>query len=82
MGLFDGIRNWVVNIAIKKAVSKGAKAGVAAVLAPAVIAFLANSGVKVEVDNDLVVASVIAGVLGGYEFVRNFLKGKGLSFLP
>jgi len=82
MGVFDGIRDWIWQIAIKKAATKGLKAGVAAIAAPAVLAFLAQHGVKVEVDNDVVVASLIAGGLAGYEFIRNFLKGKGLNFLP
>lgn len=82
MGLFDGIKEWFLRVALQKAASKGAKAGIAVVFAPAVIAFLAQHGVNVQVDNNVVEASVIGGIIFGYEFVRNFLKGKGLSFLP
>jgi len=78
MGLFD----WIWQVALKKSLTKGVKAGVAAIAAPAVISFLAKYGVKVEVDNDLVVASIVTGGLAGYEFTRNFLKGRGLNFLP
>lgn len=82
MGLFDGIQNWLWQVAFKKAASKGIKAAVAVVLAPTVIGFLSAHGVHVQVDNAAVEASAVAGLLGGYEYVRNFLKGKGFSFLP
>lgn len=82
MGMFDGIQNWLVNIALKKASAKAVKAAVAVIAAPGLIAFLAANGVKVEIDNQALEAGIVAGVIFGYEFVRNFLRGKGLSFLP
>lgn len=78
MGIFD----WLWQIAFKKALTKGVKAGVAVVAAPTVINFLSKYGVQISVDNDMVVTSAVAGVIFGYEFIRNFLKGKGLNFLP
>lgn len=78
MGLFD----WIWQVALKKALGKGVKAGVAVVAAPAVIGFLAQYGVKVEIDQNVMAASVVMLAVGGYEFVRNFLKGKGFNFLP
>lgn len=82
MGLFDGITNWIWQVAFKKSAAKALKAGLAVIAGPAVLGFLAQHGVKVEVDNDVVLASAVAGIIGGYEFIRNFLKGKGFSFLP
>ena len=80
--MFEGIKNWLWQVALKKAVSKGVKGAVAVALAPAVLSFLASNGIQVQVDNGAVEAGAVALIIGGYEFARNFLKGKGLSFLP
>lgn len=82
MGLFDGIQNWLVSVALKKASSKAVKAAVAVVAAPTMLGFLNAHGVKIEVDNQALEASIVAGVIFGYELVRNYLRGKGFSFLP
>jgi hypothetical protein len=75
-----GLKEWFINIAIKKALGKVVTSAVAssAVLLP----ILANYGVKIELNEVLVATSLTALASGGYEFVRNFLKQKTGVKLP
>lgn len=82
MGLLSGVFDWIWTVALKKSASKGIKAGVAFIAAPTVLGFLSNIGINVEVNQELLTASVLAGLLAGYEFIRNYFKSKGLNFLP
>jgi hypothetical protein len=76
MGVFD----WLWEIALKKAVAKGLKAGIAAVIA--LLPALQQFGVEVKVDDAVLAAAITSGGVAGYEFLRNYLKSKGLKFLP
>lgn len=78
MGVFD----WLWQVALKKAAAKGVKAGLATALSPAVLAFLKAHGITVEVDEAILIPALAATLFGAYEFIRNWLKGRGLSFLP
>ena len=74
--------DWVAKIAIGKSVSKGVKAGLALFAGAGLVETLKSFGVTVEIDQNVLAASLGGAVLGIYEFVRNYLKSKGITKVP
>lgn len=76
MGIIDGIKKFSMWIAIKKGASTAVKALVAQ--SPAVVGVLEKYGVKIELNEAL----ILSAILGGLEFGRNYLKHKkGVKWL-
>lgn len=74
MGLIDGAKQWLVGVALKKAVQNGAKVGAAIVATYATKLGAEQYGVKI--DNVALEAGMITGFTALIEFARNFLKTK------
>ena len=77
MRVFD----WVWQIALKKAVTRGLKAGIAIIAAPSILAFLAQHGVTITINQGVLEASIVALAISGYEFSRNWLKTKNVKLI-
>ena len=75
-----GIKEWLVEVAVKKALGKALTSFVGSLIV--FIPVLKNYGVNIELDEQLLSASALALVMGGYEFLRNFLKQKSNVKLP
>lgn len=71
------IKEWIFGIAVKKGVSKAVTSAIAS--AVVFLPVLAKHGVTVEIDEAVLATALTALAYGGYEFVRNFAKSKGVK---
>lgn len=75
-----GIKQWLFSFALKKAAVTLVKVTMASLIA--VGPLLQAQGIKIELNENLLVASVIGLTASVFEIVRNYLKHKlNLSFL-
>ena len=79
------LKNWLINVALKKAAARGVKAGVASIIAFLTVAepHLDRAGIDISVNEKALTTGLAAGVVFAYEFFRNWLKEKqGVKVLP
>lgn len=69
--------DWVAKIAMKKALGKGLKGGLAAFAAG--ITALHQFGITIEINQAVLASAITGGVLGLYEFFRNWAKSKEIN---
>lgn len=69
--------DWVAKIAMQKALGKGLKGGIAAFAAG--ITTLQQFGVTIQIDQAILASAITGGVLGLYEFFRNWAKSKEIK---
>ena len=74
MGIMDSAKQWLVGVALKKAVANGAKVGAAMVATYATKLGAEQYGVKI--DSIALESGMVVGFTALIEFVRNFLKTK------
>lgn len=72
--------NWIAKIAVAKSLSKGLKGGIATFAGT--MGVLNQMGIHVTIDQALLASTLSTAILGFYEFVRNWLKSKGITQVP
>ena len=78
MGIGDVLKEWLISVALKKAIKKIILVGVAWIATQQ----LTKYGVNVSIDPDTLEKVLFAGSVGGLEIARNFIKTKtGLGWL-
>ena len=80
MNIVDNAKEWLVTVALKKAVKKGVQALIAVLVGVKVAGVLKQLGI--EIDPMQLEAGLTLFAMAGIEFARNFLKQKfGLAWL-
>lgn len=76
MGVADGIKNWIIGIALKKALQNLIKVAVSFVLSAGVVSVLGQYGINIEVNQTALEGGLTALIASLLEMVRNFIKTK------
>lgn len=76
MGLVDNVKNWIIGIAVKKALQNLVKVGVSFITSVGVVSLLNQYGINIEVNQTALEGGLTALIAGLLEMARNFIKIK------